>query len=108
MARAMFAKGIGSMTWGSQVLLTSQTPSKHSLVSLFLMLAYIFVYFPLAFHELPRTDVDLRGRARFGLKTFLILVYRKSSFSTVSLCHIVLNRKQILFCRICIISFRKI
>lgn len=92
----MFAKGIEYIIWGSKVLFTA------------LMLSYPFFYFLLAFHELHRIDVDLKGRAKFGLRTFLILEYRMSSFSTVSFNHILLYRIQILFLPICTVSFRTI
>ena len=39
-----------------------------------------FALFSFVFLTLIRIDVDLRARARFGLKTFLILVFREYPF----------------------------
>lgn len=61
-----------------------------SLYHLFLLVPSAYLSFLLLFVKFFRTDVDLRGRVRYGLKTFLILVFRKLSVYFVILCQLLL------------------
>lgn len=49
----------------------------------------------LSLHGLHRTDADLVGRVRSGLKTSLILAYRELSFVLVHLFYFMVSKKKV-------------